>query len=149
MTYLRLNEALQVQFSSSHEMTGISNMIMLLNVKKSAWYQMYKNFGRSPFEKTSYQSYNQPTRSNYQPPSRPPPRQTYPATAHFAEDDEWDYDPVNDTYHAVSAMKPPHPPGHTPRNQGNTHDGASAYANWVNASPDHKCNHAECSHYHD
>jgi hypothetical protein len=151
MAYLRLDEALQVQFPPPHEMTGISNMVMLLNVKKGAWYQMYKNFSRPPernSDRTSYQSYNQPNRSNYHPPIRPPPRQsTYPAAAHFAEDDGWDYDPVNDTYHA--AVQPPHPPGHTPRSQGNTHDGASAYANWVNASADHRCSHTGCTHYHD
>jgi hypothetical protein len=68
MTYLRLNEVLQMQFSPSHEMISISSMIMLLNVKKDAWYQMYKNFSRSlerNSEKTSYQSYNQLNRSNY------------------------------------------------------------------------------------
>jgi hypothetical protein len=144
MAYLRLDEALQVQFPPPHEMTGISNMVMLLNVKKGAWYQMYKNFGRPPHSEKS--SYSQPIRSNYQP-TRPSPRQvSYPAAAHFA-DDGWDYDPVNDTYHA--AVQPPHPPGHTPRNQGNTHDGSSAYANWVNASADHRCSHTGCTHYHD
>jgi hypothetical protein len=36
MAYLRLNEALQVQFPPPHEMVSISNMVMLLNVKKDA-----------------------------------------------------------------------------------------------------------------
>ncbi len=97
---------------------------------------MYKNFSRSldrgsesgsGLIKSSYQSYNQPVRSNYQSPTRPPPRQiTYPAAVHFAADG-WEYDPINDTYHA--AVQPPHPPDHTPRNQGNTHDEGDAYAN--------------------
>jgi hypothetical protein len=148
MTYLRLNEALQMQFPPSHEMTEISNMIMLLNVKKNAWYQMYKNFNR-PLEKSSYQSYNQLIRSNYQSPLRPPPRQQiYPAAAHFA-DDEWNYDLVNDTYHAASAMRSPHLFDHISRSQGNTHDEVYVYVNWINASPDHRCSHAGCSHYHD
>ncbi len=38
MTYLRLNEILQMQFSSSHEIVSISNMMTLLNIKKDAWY---------------------------------------------------------------------------------------------------------------
>jgi hypothetical protein len=144
MTYLRLDKALQMQFPFSHEMVSIFNMIMLLNVKKNAWYQMYKNFNRFP-EKTSY---SQLIRSNYQSPLRSPPRQqTYPAAAHFANDDEWDYDFVNDTYHAV--VQSSHPPGHTSRSQGNTHDDSSAYVNWVNASADHRCNHTGCTHYHD
>jgi hypothetical protein len=36
MAYLRLNEALQVQFPPSHEIASISNMAILLNIKKGA-----------------------------------------------------------------------------------------------------------------
>ncbi len=156
MTYLRLNEILQMQFSLSHEIVSIFNMMILLNIKKSAWYQMYKNFSRSldresesrsELDKTSYRSYNLLIKSNYQSSARLSPRQIiYSIAAHFV-DDEWEYDSINDIYHVVVQLF--HFLNHILRNQDNTHDEDDAYVNWVNASSDHRCSHDECTHYHD
>jgi hypothetical protein len=105
---------------------------------------MYKNFDRFLSEKTSYDQLN---RSNDQSSARSLPRQiTYSTAAHFV-DDEWEYDSINDTYHA--AVQSFHFLDHISRNQDNTHDEDDAYANWANASSDYRCTHNDCTYYHD
>ena len=168
MAYLRLEETLQIQLPPPHEISTVGQMVMLLNIRKDAWYGMYRNFTRPPDSTTYSSNYRQrpslppPSQQNtYQkppPPGQPRPQRqiTYPqqphrAGAYFVDDkgDEWEYDSVGDTYFLAS--QPPHPPGHTPRAQGNTHDGGGeeAFVNWAKVAPGHRCNHQNCTHYHD
>ncbi|KAM0801511.1 hypothetical protein BDR22DRAFT_888412 [Usnea florida] len=71
--------------------------------------------------------------------------------AHFVDpheqEEDWEYDPPSDSYHAAPSFQPP---GHTPRHYGNTHDsgGGEAQANWASAGEDHRCTHKGCTHYH-
>jgi hypothetical protein len=121
-----------MQFSLSDEIVNIFNMIIFLNIKKSAWYYMYKNFSRSSnreleSDKTSYQSYNQSNRFNYQFSARSSFRQiNYSIATHFVND-EWEYDFVIDTYHVVIVSS--HFLDHISRKQDNSHDKDDIYAN--------------------
>ena len=134
-------------------------MMMLFNIKKDAWYEMYRNFIRSSDSSTIYFfnffSYRQrPSSPSGQ--SRPQRQITYPQQSHRAgayfvndKDDEWEYDSMVDTYFLASQSH--HPSGHTSRAQGNTHDGGGeeAYVNWAKVASGHRCNHQNCTHYHD
>ena len=170
MAYLRLKEILQMQLPSPHEISTVAQMMILFNIKKDAWYDMYRNFTRSS-DSTSYFSYRQRSSSTssqqniYQKSSsssqqRSQRQITYSqhprysrveVDAYFVndKDDEWEYDSVVDTYFLADQSH--HSSGHTPRAQENTHDGddEEAYVNWAKMASDHRCNHQNCTHYHD
>ena len=65
------------------------------------------------------------------------------------KDDEWEYDSMADTY--FLAGQSPHSSEHTSRAQENTHDedDEKAYVNWAKMASGHRCNHQNCTHYHD
>ena len=151
----------------------VLSFIRQVQGRQPAWFQIYANFGRaqhvpSPYESDSpsYPSFSShpPQPRPYVPANqRPPPsyrphyvshpsNQRPPGPNVYWVDEEgqsYIYDPVEDAY--VAAPEPHHPPGHTPREWGNTHDGETgpqvAQA-WMAAGPDHRCNHEGCTHYH-
>ena len=169
MTYLRLKKTLQMQLSPSNEISTVSQMMMLFNIKKNVWYEMYRNFTRSSDSSTSYffnyrqrsslssssqQNIYQKSSSSNQ--SRSQRQITYSQQSHRAEayfvndkDDEWEYDSMIDTYFLADQSS--HSPEHTSRAQGNTHDedGDETYVNWAKMISDHRCNHQNCTHYHE
>ena len=154
------------------EQGDLTEFIKQVQLRQSAWYSVYSSFGKSrppdphppPRQSRPYQPYQQyrqqPPQQQYRPPQQPPqqydrqPRPpAYPPNPKPAvywanqEEDDWEYDPPSDSYHAYPSFQPP---GHTPRRYGNTHDGGGteAMANWASAGEDHRCNHEGCTHYH-
>ena len=128
-----------------------------MQLRQDAWFQVYSAFGKprppdprpaqSQPMRTQYPQYPQQPRPAYRPsPSQRTPQQP---RVYWADEEEEDYyyDPPTDSFHAA----PAHPPGHTPRRQGNTQDGIrgnEAIANWTLAGDDHRCSHEGCTHYH-
>ena len=144
----------------------LTEFIKQVQLRQDAWYHVYSTYGKSrppnPFAAPNHiqPRQQQPTRPPYRPPQRPTnpyhPQQLHQVTdqqqpkvywADQEEDEDWIYDPPTNSYHAA----PAHPPGHTPRRQGNTHDGDygnEAIANWANAGDSNRCNREGCTHYH-
>ena len=145
---------------------GLTQFIRQVQLRQEAWYQVYATFGLKPRPPDLQPRGQQP--QPYRPPARPPqqsypprpPQQSYPPKppqqpyppkpqqAYWAEEEEdWTYDPPTDSYHATPTN---HPPGHTPRRYGNTHDdgGNGAMVHWTSAGEDHRCSHEGCTHYH-
>ena len=150
----------------------LTAFIKQVQLRQAAWYQVYSTFGKSrppnPFAAPNHiqPRQQQPTRPPYRPPQTNPYRPTnpyHPQQLHQVtsqqqpkvywadqeeEEEEWIYDAPADSYHVNAAVA--HPPGHTPRRQGNTHDGGygnEAMANWANAGDGHRCSQEGCTHY--
>ena len=142
----------------------LTQFIKQIQLRQADWYQIYSTFGKSRLpDLPRPQQQSRPSQQSYQPrpqysqqqarpsyPPRPPASAPPPPRVYWADqgdEEDWLYDAPTDSYHVA----PTHGPGHTPRRQGNTHDGTSgseAMVYWTSAGEDHRCSHGGCTHYH-
>ena len=158
----RFDPALQLHLDPPID---LARFIRQVQSRQSAWFQIYAGYGSSksqprrppsflPASSLQQQQRPQPYEPSY--PSQPsqqrqitngPPAQPRAYWTEQEEDyNDYIYDAPSDAWIAA----PEHPPGHTPRRWGNTHDvgGSEAVANWASAGEDHRCAHQGCAHYH-
>ena len=142
---------------------GLTEFIKQVQLRQEDWFQIYSTYGKSrppnPFTSpsSSQPRPNQPIRTQYPSqskavvPYRPPQPQPKPPEPRVYYADEEDDDSIYDSPTDSWYVAPAHPPGHTPRRQGNTHDhgyGSEAIANWSSAGEDRRCSYETCTHYH-
>ena len=155
---------LQLDLKPPGDLTAFIKQVQL---RQHAWYQIHSTFGKQrppdpripvqnhpsrppQYPQQSSPPYRPPQPNSYRPSPQPSQQPQQQPGVYWADDEEeeWYYDPPSDSYYINTPAA--HPPGHTPRRQGNTHDagGNEAMANWASAGDDHRCSHPGCTHYH-